>query len=172
METQERQEVREMIHGVLSGWEAATIAREELLNVNLTGIKEHLVKLNGSVAKHEGIINGNLPHTIVNCAQKDIIQEIRDTILKDKDRVKTAKELRAEKRLEWQKLIQTFMFIVAAAGLILTAYFGWYNNKNQSKIEDSVKKEIRMQKGVSKVTRGGYVLYNNQGISDSIKLIK
>jgi hypothetical protein len=64
------------------------------------------------------------------------------------------------------------MFIVAAAGLILTAYFGWYNNKNQSKIEDSVKREIRMQEGVSKVTRGGYVKYNIQGISDSVKLIK
>lgn len=169
METQERQEVREMIHGVLSGWEAATIAREELLNVNLTGIKEHLVKLNGSVAKHENIINGNLPHTIVNCAQKDIIQEIRDTILKDKDRVKTAQEIKAEKRTVVAMWIKALSFLILALGFAFTVYLNFTNGKD---VKDTVKREIRMQEGVSKVTRDGYVKYNIQGISDSIKLIK
>jgi len=84
MTQKDRTEIREMIHGILSGWEAATVAREEVTNVALKNIGEHLGRLNGSVAKHEEKINGNLPHTVANCAQKETIQEIRDNMISGK----------------------------------------------------------------------------------------
>jgi hypothetical protein len=50
MTQQDRTEIREMIHGILSGWQAATIAREEVTNTNLQEIRDHLKKINGHVA--------------------------------------------------------------------------------------------------------------------------
>jgi hypothetical protein len=84
MTAKDRSEIREMIHGILSGWEAATVAREEVTNVSLKGIEDHLGRINGTVGKHEKTINDNLPHTIANCAQKDTIQEIRDSMISAK----------------------------------------------------------------------------------------
>jgi hypothetical protein len=83
MDADERHEVREMIHGILSGWEAATIARDDVTNANLTGIKERLDRINGTVARHETVISENLPHDIANCPQADTIQEIRDNMITD-----------------------------------------------------------------------------------------
>jgi hypothetical protein len=81
MDAQERTEVRNMIHDILAGWHAETVAREELINLSLVNIKDHLGRINGSVAKHEKMINENLPHTTANCAQKATIQEIRDNMI-------------------------------------------------------------------------------------------
>jgi hypothetical protein len=49
------------------------------------------------------------------------------------------------------------------------------NNKNIKETiatKDTIRHEIRMQEGVSKVTRGGYVKYNDRGLSDSINIYK
>jgi tetrahydromethanopterin S-methyltransferase subunit B len=84
MTQQDRGEVREMIHGILSGWEAATVAREDLIGVSLKNIEEHLGKINGKVSEHEKIININIPHSIDKCPQKDTIKEIRDNMITNK----------------------------------------------------------------------------------------
>ena len=84
MTQQDRGEVREMIHGILSGWEAATIAREDLIGSSLKNIETHLAKINGKVAEHEKILNINIPHTIDKCPQKGTIQEIRDNMITNK----------------------------------------------------------------------------------------
>jgi hypothetical protein len=84
MTKQDRSEVREMIHDILSGWQAATIAREDVTNEALKNINDHLGRINGSVGRHEQKINDNLPHTIANCAQKTTIEEIRDNMISGK----------------------------------------------------------------------------------------
>jgi hypothetical protein len=84
MEKGDRDEVREMLHDILAGWQAATIAREDVTNEALKNINDHLGRINGSVGRHETIIVENLPHTIAKCAQKETIQEVRDNMITNK----------------------------------------------------------------------------------------
>jgi len=58
------------------------------------------------------------------------------------------------------------MVAIAAIGLAFTAYFGFKN----SKTPEIVRESIDNMEGISKVTRGGYVRYNDQGLSDSVKV--
>jgi hypothetical protein len=46
------------------------------------------------------------------------------------------------------------------------------NGKKVEAVQDTLKTEIRMQEGISKVTRNGYVKYNDAGLSDSVKILK
>jgi uncharacterized protein YuzE len=71
--------------------------------------------------------------------------------------------------------------IVIAVIMCLFAYYTLITKStdNGNKIEavqDTIRREIRLQEGVSKATRGidgeTWVKYNNQGISDSVKLPK
>ena len=80
----DRSEVREMLHGILSGWQAETVAREELTNLHLKNIEDHFARLNGSVTKHEKVINENLPHSVSQCVQAHTIVEIRDNMITSK----------------------------------------------------------------------------------------
>jgi hypothetical protein len=99
-----------------------------------------------------------------------IVKELHEESTSKRAINKTDKEIKAEKRLVWQKWIQTGMFIIAAFGLIVTAYFSYNSDRKIGKPKDTLTKEIRSQEGISKVTRGGYVKYNDQGISDSVKI--
>ncbi len=85
----ERAEVREMIHGVLSGWHAETVAREEITNMALKNIDEHLKALNGKVFEHQKIIYDNLPHSIAHCPQTEKIQSLSDSMISEKTVKKT-----------------------------------------------------------------------------------
>ena len=84
MTIEERGEIRDMIHGILSGWHAETVAREEVTNVHLKNIEDHFRRLNGSVAKHEKTINENLPHSVVHCPQAIKIKELEDNMITSK----------------------------------------------------------------------------------------
>ena len=89
MTPKDRTEVREMLHDILSGWQAANTAQADITNAGLKKIDDHLTKLNGKVAEHEKIININLPHTINACAQRDTITEIRDNMVSGRSMRKT-----------------------------------------------------------------------------------
>jgi len=89
MTQKDRTEVRDMIHDILSGWEAKTESREEIINLNLIDIKDHLKKLNGTVASHTRIIADNLPHTIVHCPQAEIIEKLNNNMVSEKAVKKT-----------------------------------------------------------------------------------
>jgi hypothetical protein len=97
------------------------------------------------------------------------IKELYDESVGKKASGKTEKEIKAEKRTVIAMWIKVLSFLIVALGFAFTVYFNFTNGKD---VKDTVKREIRMQEGVSKVTRGGYVKYNIQGISDSIKLVK
>lgn len=56
---------------------------------NFHEIKGRLDKLNGSVARHEKIINENLPHSINHCPQVKAIEELQDNMITSKAVKKT-----------------------------------------------------------------------------------
>lgn len=87
--------------------------------------------------------------TVINA----IIKELHEKSIGKNEVEKTDAEKRVERRMEWQKWLQTGMFIVAAIGLIVTAYFGWKNNKGQAKLETRVD-----NLGVPINTRNGQII--------------
>ena len=56
---------------------------------NFHEVKERLDKLNGSVAKHEKIINEHLPHSIDHCPQVKAIEELQGNMITAKAVKKT-----------------------------------------------------------------------------------
>jgi hypothetical protein len=97
------------------------------------------------------------------------VKELYDKSIGEKATVKTIRDIKEERRTIIVMWIKALSFLIVALGFGFTVYFNFTNGKD---VKDTVKREIRMQEGVSKVTRGGYIKYNIQGISDSIKLIK
>jgi hypothetical protein len=90
MDARDYELIKEIIHDSLVGWQAQTIAREDVTNIHLKDISDHFARLNGSVARHEQQINENLPHSIAKCAQTETIKEIRDTVVVAKKVVQIA----------------------------------------------------------------------------------
>lgn len=130
-------------------------------------LEEKINSLVGSVSAHTQIISNFIEFQARHNGEEKGKKELEARLL-------IAKELevtqdRDKKQLRFWKI----MAVIAAIGLCLTAYFGFKTSKMPSQLEDTketIKKEIRMQGGVSKVTRGGYVRYNDNGLSDSIKI--
>ncbi len=56
---------------------------------NFHEVKGRLDKLNGSVARHEKVINENLPHSINHCPQVKAIEELQDNMITSKAVKKT-----------------------------------------------------------------------------------
>ena len=56
---------------------------------NFHEIKGRLDKVNGSVARHEKVINENLPHTIDHCPQSEVIKDLQDNMITAKAVKKT-----------------------------------------------------------------------------------
>ena len=158
MTDKERTEVREMIHGVLSGWQAGTIAREEVTNIHLKNINDHLGRINGSIAEHkkilsehEIIIAENLPHKKVNCVQADVIQELHDNMISEKTIKKTIYVAIG--------IISTIIAIILGINQIL------FSPKTEI---DRLKKQVDMI-NVPVETRGGIVLYPSGMLNDSLE---
>lgn len=86
----EASEIRAMIHDVLSGWHAETVAREEITNMSLKNIDEHFARLNGSVARHEKILGEIYPQTPSNCPQNETIDDINKYMIRLDANIKLA----------------------------------------------------------------------------------
>ena len=99
-----------------------------------------------------------------------IVKDLYDKSIGEKAVGKTSKDIKAEKRAVLTLWIKTASFIVGAISLILTAYFSYSSGRKITTTESSLTKEIRLQEGISKVKRNGWVLYNDQGLSDSVKV--
>jgi len=82
-----------------------------------------------------------------------------------------------EKDLEEYHFVKKYpkLIVGAVAVMVVIALFTFYGmtksvNNKVIETKESLKNEIRLMDGVSKVTRGGYVKYNDRGMSDSIKV--
>jgi hypothetical protein len=115
MDAQERAEVREIIHGILSGWNARTESYMITTNNSLNNIDTHLKTLNGTVAKHQTTLDQNLPHSEVHCVQKDKIEEMGETLVRLDEKVVTRKSLNAT-------IWKLFGGIIATGGLVFTIW--------------------------------------------------
>lgn len=113
MTNKDRNEIKDMIHDILSGWHSETVAREEVTNMNLDSIKEHLKKINGKVSEHEKIINVNLPHNIALCPQRKIIMDL------DMWR-NSSMEVEKSNNKSWMRAIELIGVIIALATIIVT----------------------------------------------------
>lgn len=118
---------REVLNGLISNTDKLSIIITGNGNIK-EGIAYQIVEM-GSEIKN---INEKLTGI------SGIVKELHEESTSKKAIVKTDKEIKLEKRLIWQKWIQTFMFIIAAFGLILTAYFGFRGNKVSDKIQTKV----------------------------------
>lgn len=56
---------------------------------NFVEIKKRLDKLNGSVARHEKVINEHLPHSIDHCPQAKVIEGLQENMITSKAIKKT-----------------------------------------------------------------------------------
>ena len=119
----------------------------------LTRIEAQTVKTNGRVAELETEM---LTHPM-NCSSAKKVEKMSEDL----------EEYRIVK-----KYPKIAIYIIAF--FVITAIFGAYNfiDIKNKMYEQTVqlKRTINDQEGVSKVTRGDYVKYNDGGLSDSIKL--
>ncbi len=123
-------------------------------------LEEKINNLVGSVAAHTQVISSFIEFQARHSGEKQGEKEQRE-----RERIK--KELEStEKRDRIQRRFLYVSAILIFAGLVINAYFGLRNSKVPEKVQTS----IDNMEGISKVTRGGYVKYNDRGLSDSIKI--
>ena len=78
----------------------------------------------------------------------------------------------AKSRDTWYKWL-TLIGIVVVIGLAAWNHFTSRENKKEIiATKDTLKTEIRMTKGIPNITRGGYMLINRNGLTDSVLVIK
>jgi hypothetical protein len=96
-----------------------------------------------------------------------VVTELYSESTSKKEVIKTTRE----KRNEWIKVV---MFIVGALSLIVLAYNSLKVPKQLIETKQEINKRIDLQDGVSKVTRSitgeKWVKYNDEGLSDSVKI--
>jgi hypothetical protein len=91
------------------------------------------------------------------------------------EKLKLAQDLKKKEEKEnWQRTIWIVMAVFAFIGLGMNLYFNIKGHNSTvhhvEAVQDTIRQEIRYQEGISKVKRSGYVLYNDEGLSDSIKI--
>jgi hypothetical protein len=79
---------------------------------------------------------------------------------------------RMESQNKWYRSLTIIGFIIVIGLGLLNHSSNSKNIKETIATKDTIRQEIKMQEGVSKVTRGGYVRYNDRGLSDSINIYK
>ena len=172
MTPQDRTEVREMLVSILQGWHSDTVIRETNTEKALNKIETHLEKLNGKVYEHEKLI-GQLKiegvQHLVNCPVAPKVEEIT----KDINEIKSNLKNEANNGLKFRS--NSTLLLMAIGIMVSIIMAGWNIHKSDTKtndIEEVVRREIRGIEGISKVTRGGYVKYNDKGLSDSVNVYK
>jgi hypothetical protein len=79
---------------------------------------------------------------------------------------------RTDNQNKWYRGLTIVGFLIIIGLGFLNHFTGIKNVKETIATKDTIRNKIRMQEEVSKVTRGGYVRYNDRGLSDSIKIYK
>ena len=126
----------------------------------LGSIKEQTTKTNGRVTDLEsqvGALDKEFAIHPVNCNPANEIKEIK----------KDMEEYRMIKKYPKLALIIIAFFIVTT---IISIRQVFKVSRQVGETEMNIKKRIDAQEGISKVTRSGYVKYNDSGLSDSVKV--
>jgi hypothetical protein len=129
----------------------------ELMSSKFDNVHEKLIAIEVQTTKTNGRVTGLekdlLTHPI-NCSKgKDI-----DAIKADLEEYRMIKK--------YPKLI-----VLLITAFILITFFSIYKSgKVPIDTKTVIQQELRNQEGISGVTRGGYVKYNDGGISDSVKV--
>lgn len=133
----DRTEIRDMIHGILSGWHAETVAREDVITISLNGINKRLDKINGTITEHGKIISENLPVTEAHCSKSSTIDELEKAFIGEeaiKKQMQIADNLRRANTKEWWYRVLTMIGILAAITFGILNYNK--NNKVESKVDN------------------------------------
>lgn len=140
---------------------------EQGLTKTVPRLEGKINDLVGSVAAHTKIISNFIEFQASHNGEKKGKKEEEEKERDTKIRERIAEELKATQKRD--KTQRVFLFVMAGLvfiGLIINAYFGFKN----SKVPEQIKTSIDNMEGISKVTRSGYVKYNDGGLSDSIKI--
>lgn len=134
-------------------------------------LEDKINNLNGSVAAHTKVISDFITFQAKHNGEEHGKKEEEERERDAKIRERIAEELRAtQKRDKTQRI---FLFVMAGlvfAGICVNVYLGFRNSQKIDTTKTSISSEIKQQEGISKVTRSGYVKYNEGGLSDSVKL--
>ena len=87
----------------------------------------------------------------------------------------TEEKIIERKRAKRNEFIKTASLIVITIGVIIAAISS-LSNKSSIKSQanatrDSLRHEIRMTKGIPNITRGGWLIVNHNGLTDSVKVL-
>jgi hypothetical protein len=134
-------------------------AQFENVHDKLESIETQTKRTNGTVQEHDRIIKDNLPHTIAKCPQQNVIQEIRDNMIKTEDITK----YKAKKN---SMLIAIISLLIAIASIVTSAIVPRCSENR--KWEKDLK--AQQEKGYSSTERGGFVHYGDSSvIKDTLK---
>jgi hypothetical protein len=84
MEAQERNEIQDMLHQILSGYQAKNESCYEIINLKLEHIKEQTTRTNGRVTVLEDKVAEHLPHNITKCPQSATIESLKTSMITSK----------------------------------------------------------------------------------------
>lgn len=119
------------------------IERLDKFEPKLDGLLSEITNIHGSLATFKASMNG-----------KEVAE----------------KRAREKSQNNWYRGL-TILGLVIVMGIAIWNHFtGKKNIKETIATKDTIRTEIRLQEGISKTTRGGYVRYNDNGLSDSIKI--
>ena len=149
---------------------------ERIFNLQLKEIHDKLGEIKELNEKANGRLHQNevdleelrlkgVEHIIL-CPVKPRVKEIESDLSKYKKEIDS--DLSEYRMIKKHPILAALILIVLVFGSVIMDYLGSSHNKET--FIESMKQEIRMQEGVSKVTRSGYVKFNDQGLSDSVKV--
>lgn len=157
---EDNSDYRKLIETMFEGVHMKMNAHFHNVDEKLESIEKQTIKTNSRVTHLEENVHNlamaDVAH-VLNCPAMPKIQAIQDNLL----------EYNVFKKYPKGGII---IFVV----LVLISLFGIIKmDKISNKVDNTqvvVRDAIHDQEGVSKVTRGDYVKYNDGGLSDSIKL--
>lgn len=141
------------LEGRLAGIEKLISDRHDALHDTLVAIKDQTTRTNGRVSELEI----NFATHPVTCISSQEIKEIKQDL----------EEYRVIKKYPKVAILVIVFFALTT---IISIYQAVKASQQLVHAEMNIRRSIDYIEGVSKVTRGGYVKYNDAGLSDSIKL--
>jgi hypothetical protein len=156
------QDYRLYLESEFKGLHSLMNAQFDIVHDKLEEIDTRLAKLNGSVAKHEQIINTNLPHNVLNCPQADKIEHIEKVLIGEEA---IDKQYKKDKEERHAVRVRTLMAVGIAVTIIISL-FSFFSNKTRV---TELKTEVDMINTPVR-TRGGTIMWYPSGVViDSLK---